>query len=462
MKSVLKRNIGLCGGILLVLGNVIGAGVFFKPYAIYNATGGAPGVGIISWLSGGIITLFAALTFAELASLYPETGGMTNYLSHTYGEVTGFLSGFMQIVIFYPAFIAGYALCIAKELSEYLGNFHALPVALFFIIFLTFMNALGRNAFKTQAIFTLLKIALLVFFILGGFIKGNETGVFTPFISKNKNILFSLNATLLAVLFTFEGWTNIGAIAGEMKNPGKDLPRAIIAGVFLIMLLYVAINISYLHVLPAKELMLTPSPASKVALKIFGPLGKTFVKTGIILSVIGAANGFLITGSRVLYAMSLKKLFPLGQLWCYLNENNVPCFSIYLIGFLSCIYVFSGSFDYLTDLATFSSWIFYTLTFYAVIRLRKTKPEIKRIYKVPFYPFVPLMAVASGAYVLLNQLFSANLKARKLAFLSLGITLSGLPFYYIKKIKGVSAFYFKKSPSKSSILLKNSKDSAVL
>ncbi len=464
MKSELKRHLGLTGAVLLILDNVIGAGVFFKPYVIYNATGGAPGGGILSWILGGVITLFSALTFAEIATIFPDTGGMMNYLTSVYNEKIGFLAGYTQIIIFYPAFIAGYAVRISAELSEYFSEEFILPLAISFVIILLCLNCKGKNILKSQALFTISKIILLALFIFGGFIKGKGNGsVIIPLVSEDKNILTSLSATLLAVLFTFEGWANIGAISGEIKNPKKHLPKAIIIGVTLIIILYVIINISYLNVVSANELMASTSPATTVALKIFGPTGKMLVKLGIILCVTGAANAFLITGSRVLYALSINKLFPLSRTWLFLNENSVPSNSMCFIGILACIYIFFGSFDSLTDLATFSSWIFYTMTFLAVIILRKKKPNLKRNYKVPLYPFIPLIAILSGIYVLINQLFFSGLKARILAFFSIGITLSGLPLYfYGKKIKGSTAFYFNNSSSKASMLLKNSKDNDVL
>ena len=246
-----------------------------------------------------------------------------------------------------------------------------------------------------------------------------------------------LGSTLLAVLFAFEGWTNVGAIAGEMKNPGRDMPLAIVGGVSIIMAVYFVINMAYLWVMPAEELMLLESPASAVAMKIFGPTGGLLIKVGIIISVIGAANGFLMSGSRVAYQLAAENTLPASGALAKLNGNSVPANSILLIGVIACIYSLSGQFDMLTNLAVFSCWIFYTLTFASVIKFRKIRPDAKRLYRVPLYPVVPLLAIVSGLYVVVSQLFLSGTEATLLSLGSIVLTLIGLPVYMaVKKKQG--------------------------
>lgn len=281
--------------ISVVVGCVIGAGVFFKPHAIYQATGGAPGMGMLAWIVGGLASLFAALTFAEVAVLIPETGGMVTYLGRVYSEKLGFLAGWMQVVIFYPAFLAGYGVKVGSELSEYIGSQYALPVAIGVIILLVLFNSLGSKATGGfQVVSTVCKLIPLFLIMIFGFILGDGShDILSPLVAEGKNAGAVLGSTLLAVLFAFEGWTNVGALAGEMKNPGRDLPRAIVGGVSIIMAVYLLINMAYLWVLPADQLMNLPSPAAAVATVIFGKTGGLLIKIGIIISVIGAANGFL-------------------------------------------------------------------------------------------------------------------------------------------------------------------------
>ena len=436
-KQRMKKNLGFLTATSLVVGCVIGAGVFFKPYAIYQATGGAPGMGILAWIIGGLMSLFAALTFSEVAILIPKTGGMVAYLTDTYDERLGFLAGWMQVIIFYPAFLAGYGVKVGSELSEWIGPQFALPVAMVVILSLVALNSLGSHtAGGMQVVSTACKLIPLALLIVFGFLRGQVSRpVFTPMVGEGKGLGGVLGSTLLAVLFAFEGWTNVGTIAGEMKRPGKDLPRAIIAGVSIIMAVYLAINIAYLQVIPADELMNLESPAAAVATRLFGQSGGLLIKIGIIISVIGAANGFLMSGSRVAYQLAVQRTLPASRALERLNGRRVPANSIWLIGALACLYSLTGEFDLLTDLGVFSCWIFYTLTFACVIRLRRLHPDWVRPYRVPLYPVIPALAIGSGLFVIVSQLCLSGTRATVMALCSLAITLVGLPVYYAVKKK---------------------------
>ena len=435
----MKKNLGFTTATSLVVGCVIGAGVFFKPYAIYQATGGAPGLGILAWIIGGVISIFAALTFSEVAILIPKTGGMVAYLSDVYDERLGFLAGWMQVIIFYPAFLAGYGVKVGSELAEWIGPQFKLPAAMAVILMVVFLNCLGsRTAGGMQVISTVCKLIPLILLMIFGFLKGSASApVFSPMMGEGLSLGGVLGSTLLAVLFAFEGWTNVGTIAGEMKNPGRDLPKAIVCGGSIIMAVYLVINLAYLRVIPADELMHLESPAAAVAVRLFGESGGLLIKIGIIVSVIGAANGFLMSGSRVAYQLAAQKTLPASRTLAALNGSKVPANSVILVGVLACLYSFSGEFDLLTDLGVFSCWIFYTLTFACVFRLRRLHPEWERSYKVPLYPVIPALAIASGLFVIVSQLFLSGSRARIMALCSVIITLAGLPVYYaVKKKKG--------------------------
>ena len=434
----LKKDLGVSAAMSIVVGCVIGAGVFFKPFAIYQATGGAPGMGMLAWIFGGLASLLGALTFAEVAVMIPKTGGMVAYLGDVFDEKVGFLAGWMQTIIFYPAFLAGYGVTVGEELAAYLGAQFELPIAIALIILLVAVNTLGsKTAANIQVVSTVCKLIPLFLLMIFGFILGSgDNPIFTPMVGEGKSAGAVLGSTLLAVLFAFEGWTNVGAIAGEMKNPGKDMPRAIVGGVSIIMAVYFIINMAYLWVIPASEMMNISSPAAAVAMKIFGPVGGTLIKVGIIVSVIGAANGFLMSGSRVAFHLADTGTLPCSKVLAKLNGNQVPANSIILIGFLAALYALIGEFNLLTDLAVFSCWIFYTLTFACVIKLRKTHPDAERKYKVPMYPVIPLLAIASGLYVVVSQLFLSGSKATIMSLCSIATTLIGLPVYLVVKKRG--------------------------
>lgn len=434
-KTKLKKNLGVLSAIAMVVGCVIGAGVFFKPYAIYQATGGAPGMGMLAWIIGGLASIFGALTFAEVAVMIPKTGGMAAYLGDVFGEKVGFLAGWMQTVIFYPAFLAGYGVTVGEQLAQFIAPQFQLPIAIALIIVLVAVNSLGsKTAAGIQVVSTICKLIPLFLLMIFGFILGSgENPIFTPMVGEGKQVGGVLGSTLLAVLFAFEGWTNVGAIAGELKKPGKDLPLAIVGGVSIIMAVYFVINMAYLWVLPASEMMNISAPASAVAMKIFGPVGGMLVTVGIIISVIGAANGFLMSGSRVAFHMAEQGTLPGSKQLAKLNYQRVPANSIILIGFLACLYSLIGQFNLLTDLAVFSCWIFYTLTFACVMVLRKTQPDADRKYKVPLYPIIPILAIVSGLYVVVSQLFLSGTRATLMSLYSIVVTLLGLPVYLLAK-----------------------------
>ena len=437
-KTSMRKDLGLATATSLVVGCVIGAGVFFKPYAIYQATGGAPGMGMLAWVVGGLMSIFGALTFAEVAILIPKTGGMVAYLEEAFDERLGFLAGWMQVVIFYPSFLAGYGVKVGTELSAYLGERWVLPVAMATIACLVLVNTRSSKAAGgMQVVSTVCKIVPLVLLMVFGFLRG-EGGhpIVSPLVGAGVSPAGALGSTLLAVLFAFEGWTNVGAIAGEMRDPARDLPRAIVGGVSIIMAVYLAINVAYLWVIPADELMGLESPAAAVAGVLFGEAGETLVRVGIIVSVIGAGNGFLMAGSRVAYQLAAQGSLPAHERLAALNDRRVPANAVVLVGALACLYSLSGEFDLLTDLGVFSCWVFYTLTFACVMRLRRTHPEWQRTYRVPGYPVVPLLAIASGLYVIASQLLFSGMRGMVMSACSVGLTLIGLPVYLAVRARG--------------------------
>ncbi len=429
----LKKNLGMSTAMATVVGCVIGSGVFLKPQAIYTATGGAPGLGMLAWLITGLVCIAAAMTFAEVAIMIPKTGGMVAYLEEAFGKKVGFLAGWMQTILFYPAMIAALAVAFAQQAALFIGDGYTLPVAILAVIIVFILNSLGSAVGGgAQVVFTICKLIPLVLLMVFGFIKGSgENPIFSPMIGEGLNPAVVLGQLMIAVLFAFEGWTNVGAIAGEMKNPGKDLPVAIVGGVSMIMAIYFIINLAYLWVLPADEMMNIAVPASAVAIAVFGDFGGKIISVGIMISVLGAANGFILSGSRVAYSLAAEGTLPASKSLAKISKAQVPINSILLVGILACLYAISGQFNTLTNLAVFSCWIFYTLTFFAVIRLRKTQPDRTRTYKVPLYPVIPAIAIISGLYVIVNQLFMSGMTTTLLAIGGIILTLIGLPIYTV-------------------------------
>lgn len=431
MSKELQKNIGFLAALSTVVGVVIGSGVFFKPQAIYTATNGAPGLGLIAWVLGGLITIAGGLTATEVSAAIPRTGGMMIYIEEVYGKSLGFLTGWMQTVLFFPGTIAACAVIFAQQSSELLGSTSdnmilVLPIAVGIILLTALLNTIGSSfGGYIQTIATVGKLVPLVLIIIFGFIRGNSTSVFNPMVGSGVNTITTLGQVLVSTLFAYDGWINVGAIAGEMKNPGRDLPRAIVGGLSLVMAVYLAINIAYLWVAPASDLAMVTSPASLVATKIFGAIGGKVISIGILISVFGTLNGYLLTGPRVAYALSKDGLLPGSKMLIKVNKGSSPYNAIYLISILASIYALTGQFNLLSDLTVFAIWVFYVLTFIGVIILRKSKPNLNRPYRVPLYPIIPLVAILGGGFVVINQLLTSPI----IALGGIIITIIGFPIY---------------------------------
>ncbi|KDR93953.1 serine/threonine exchange transporter, LAT family (TC 2.A.3.8.12) [Peptoclostridium litorale DSM 5388] len=429
MNEELKKDLGFATALSIVVGMVIGSGVFFKPTAVFGASGSA-GIGILAWVIGGIITIAGGLTVAEISAAMPETGGIVVYIKKTYGELWAFLLGWAQTTVYMPAVIAALGIIFATQAVSLMGlqSFMTTPIAIGAIVFLLVMNSVSSKAGGAlQSIFTVAKLLPLIAITVLGFVRGDvQSADVLNFAPENGSLVSSIGSALIAVIFAFEGWINVGAIAGEMKNPGKDLPRAIAMGLSVVMAVYVFINIAYLCVLPADVLASTATPAADVANVIFGSLGGKVISTGILISIFGALNGFILTGMRIPYVMAKEGKLPYSNWIGKLHEKyDTPVNSGIIIVVLAIAFTFTGKFDQLTDLLTFTIWIFYVMTFAAVMILRKKMPDMHRPYRVPLYPVLPLVAIIGGLYIIVNTLLTQPMNAS----LGLLITALGLPVY---------------------------------
>lgn len=432
MSKNLQKNLGLAAALSTVIGMVIGGGVFFKPQAVYTLTGGAPGLGIIAWIVAGIITIAAGLTAAEVSAAIPKTGGMMVYIEEIYGKKLGALTGWMQSVLFFPATIAALAVMFGNQSAGLIGNENlVVPITVGTILIISLLNMVStKTSGIIQTIATIGKLVPLILIIIFGFINGGGNNpITTPLVGNNISIGSVIGQLLIAILFAYDGWINVGALAGEMKDPGRDLPKAIVGGLAFVMVVYILINIAYLWVLPASELAKFDSPASAVAEVIFGPTGGKIVTIGILVSVFGCINGYLLTGPRVLFTLGQQKSLPFYKTLGSLNKNDVPASATIIMGILSVLYALSGQFNLLTDLSMFAIWSFYVLTFIGVILLRNKQPNLERPYKVPLYPVIPIIAIAGGLFVVINQLLFAGMKNTIISLGGVIITLIGLPLY---------------------------------
>ena len=424
----MEKSIGVSSAIFVVVGGIIGSGVFFKPQAIYTATGGAPGLGIIAWVVAGLITLCGALTVSELAVCIPKTGGMIVYIREVYGERMGFLAGWVQVLLYFPGMIAALAVIFSDQFVVLSGiEWIKLPLTMVVILIFTITNLLGskQSAFvgNLATVFKILALAIVI--VAGLFLGRNHASMIHPFVGKGVNVVTAGGNILLAIFFAFDGWINVCALAGEMKDPAKDLSKAMVGGLSIVLAIYLLINVAFLKTLPASTLGGSASPGLSVAETLFGPLGGKIIGIGIMISVFGCGNSYAFTGSRVLYALAQDGVLPKSESLLKLNKNNVPKFSIIFVCLLGALYALSGQFNLLTDFAIFSIWIFIVLTFIATFKNRKKVNVADLQFKTPLYPVVPIIAICGGLFVLAVQLLTSPL----MSLGSIVILLAGIPIY---------------------------------
>lgn len=432
----LKKEISFSGALSTVMGTVIGAGVFFKAAAVVSHTQSA-GLTLFAWLFAGFLTICGGLTVAELATAIPKTGGPIRYIEVTYGKMPSFLLGWAQTIIYFPANIAALSIIFATQFIHLfqLNNQMLVPFAMITAVSVTGINLLGTKIAANVQSFTLfIKLLPILVIVVAGLIQPGqvEVGVADLSIGGNNSWASGFSAALLATLFAYDGWLNVGNIAGEMKRPEKDLPKAIILGLGSVAIVYWIINFVYLKTLPAGQIAGNLNSSSEVANQLFGDIGGKIVTIGILVSVYGALNGYTMTGIRVPFALALKDEFPFSKYLKKLShKTKIPYIAAIVQLVIACIMMTLGTFDLLTDMLIFVMWSFSMLLFAAVFILRKRAPEMPRPYKVPLYPWVPLIAMLGGGFILVMTLVTTP----GLALTGIGVTVIGVPVYYYMQKK---------------------------
>ncbi|MGX7174388.1 APC family permease [Enterococcus ratti] len=433
MNGKLKREINLFGALATVMGTVIGAGVFFKTAAVTASTQ-STSLTLFAWLLGGFLTICAGLTVAELATAIPETGGAVKYIEAAYGKLPSFLLGWSQSLIYFPANIAALSIIFATQLTNLLqwSTDDRLPIAIVTAISITGLNLLGTKmgTFVQSTTLVIKLIPLAVIVIWGLLTPSNSMMQLFPVIAgKDASFMEGLSSALLATLFAYDGWLGVGAIAGEMKHPEKNLPKAIILGLSFVTGVYLLINYVFLKMLPINQLASNLNAASDASGVIFGSIGGKIVTIGILISVYGALNGYTLTGIRIPYAMALENELPFSSQLTKLSKKfTVPYTPAIFQLVIACVMMSLGSFDFLTDMLIFVMWLFSLLIFIGVFILRKKQPNLLRPYKVPLYPVIPLIAIFGAVFILGMTLLTQT----GLALIGIAVTLLGIPVYYYK------------------------------
>jgi len=443
----LDRQLGLFDSTMMVIGIVIGSGIFMTTGLMADALPSASLI-LIAWLLGGLQMLAGALTYAELSAAMPKAGGQYVYLREAYGSLPAFLFGWVAFI----AYLTGTNAAIAVAVSEHLGSFYpsistqniiinfdyfsisgGQIFAISLILILSFINYLGILFGKwIQNIFTILKIGSILFFALAGL-----------FISTGNHIDFSINPTsmsigsiltgmgiaLVAVTWTVGGWEYVTFAAGEIKNPKKNLPLSLIIGTVVIFSLYIIINVAYLKVLPMDLLIGEIKVGETTAKSLYGPgIAGAFVVV-VIISMFGSLNGNILVGPRISYAMAKDKLF-FSKAADVHPKFHTPGNAIMIQGLWASVLALSGTFEEIITLVVFVNFMMWIAASSTVFVLRKKQPELERPYKVWGYPYVPAFFILFSSAIMINTFFDSPQQS----LMGIGLTLLGIPAYlYWKK-----------------------------
>lgn len=461
-KATLVRGLGLVAAISVIIGNVIGTGVFLKA-RVMTCNVGSPQFVIFAWIAAGVLSLAGALTYAELTAMMPQAGGAYNFLRAGYGRVWSFLFGWTQILIARTGAQAAAAVGFTIFLNDLLGgnlkrtlfttnigaatfeltNLQLIAVAL--IAAVTLLNcatvALGG---RVATVLTFVKIALVVLVGAGALLLVD--GTFANFaqtatsatcegVAANQRFgtgeytfFAGFAAAMLGALWGYDGWDNLSFVAGEVKNPNRNIPLAIIGSTALVILLYVFVNAAYFYVLTPEtvgSISKDSSVAREVAARFLGAGAITLMTAGLLASSLGTLHTSILAGARIPFALAQDNLFFRGV--AKLSEKTrVPVRALVLQGVWASLLALSGSFDALTDYVVFGLWIFYALTTATIFVFRRKFPDLERPYRAFGYPIVPVLFLLVATWLLVTTLVNSP----KNSLIGIGLILLGLPVYF--------------------------------
>ena len=431
-KEDLKRSLGFGSAISIVIGTIIGSGIFFKQGSVLDSAGSST-LAILAWVFGGIITLTGGLTVAEIGAQMPYTGGLYVYIENIYGRILGFLAGWMQIIVYGPAIIASVAGFMSILMTNFfgLGTEWRIPLAIITVGLIGLMNLLENKVGALFSVITTLgKLIPIAAIIIFGLFWGHQHA-FGQTVTEIHQSSGGFGVAVLATLFGYDGWILIANLGGEMKNPQKLLPKAIIFGITAVLVIYTLITIGILRFLPAQTIhQLGDNATAYLATKAFGQIGGKLLSAGIIISMMGTLNGKMLTFPRIVYAMAKRQDIPFSKTLAFLSpKGKAPVTATIFIISLSFIMMLFFDPDHLSDLCVFTVYCFYLLAFVGVFILRKRHPGQTRPFSTPLYPLVPLISIAGGLFVLVSEIM--NDFGGVLLFI--GIVIIGLPIFYLVK-----------------------------
>ncbi len=445
----LARDLGVSHASAIVVGTIIGSGIFLVPAEMMQAVGSAKLV-YLAWLVGGLLSFFGALTYAELGAMKPQAGGEYVYVRDAYGPLGGFLYGWTWFVIAKPASVA----TIATGLVRILGTFsvfsffsenifvanlssHSFAVtwgqliSVAAAILISALNYLGvKKAGEFQLVFTLLKVAIILGIVIvcfsgSGSAAGRGWNNFAGTFTGAKGGIAGFMAALVAALWAYDGWNDLNMVAGEINHPERNIPIALIAGVATVGILYVLVNAGVQYVLPASVIAASPRPASDAVALVMGHMGAAIVSIGMAVSMLVTLNGTIMSGARVPYAMARDGYFFRALAEVH-PRFHTPSAAIVVQAALSILLLLlGGTFRQLFSLAIFAEWLFYMIASSTIFIFRWRDPQAARPYRVLGYPFVPALFIVVAA-VLLYYTFRENWPNSLYGLL---VILAGVPVF---------------------------------
>jgi basic amino acid/polyamine antiporter, APA family len=455
----LVRALGIGYVIIFVVANIIGSGVYKKIAPMASELHSSIWI-LIAWIVGGIITLFGALSNAEVAGLLADTGGEFVYLKKIYNRFFAFMYGWSLFTVIQTATISSLAYVFAQSLNSIIPipaifasmqhftiggvffpfqDFGIKLTAILLILILTGLNISGlkSGAGVSKAIMLLVFTGLLtiVIFGLGSITTRPSNFLDLKELTNGSVTLSAFYTAMLAAFWAYQGWVSVGFIGGEVKDPTKNIPKGIVAGVFIVIFIYLLVNITYLTILSVPQLIHIHESGNQIAAveavrAFWGTGGVLFISLLILVTTLGCTNASILTGARPYYAMSRERLFfsSIGKL----NKTNVPGNSLFWQGIWASVLVLSGTFDQLTDMIIFAVFIFYGATTLGVFILRRRMPEAHRPYKVWGYPVVPAIFILFCIGLFFNTIITRPREAA----IGMSLIFSGIPVYFfLKKFK---------------------------
>lgn len=431
----LPRRLGLLSAIAVLVGSTIGSGIFRVPARIADAVPSPlPMLGV--WVAGGLMALCGALTYAELAGMYPRSGGLYQYLKEGHGRGVAFLYGWSELLVIRASSLGAISTVFAEYLLRLLGverpaEGYGLPVHLIAAGAITATAALNYVGLKwASAVVNLTsaaKFGALVLIFVGAFLLGRQTGSFAHFTEVGGPVqATSFGLSLVAVLWAYDGFADLARVGGEIRDPERNLPRGLILGTLSIIGVYLAANVAYLYLIPVGEMRTSTLVAADAAKAMVGDVGVGLVSLAVMVSTLGAVASVMLTSPRIFFAMADDRLFFHGLARVH-PRFHTPSRAIVLTAVMAVGYVLFLDFETLSDTFILATWPFYALAALSVFRLRNSRPDHPRPVRVIGYPVVPAVFVLAAILMLVNALVD---DAGRMA-MAFGLIASGLPVYWV-------------------------------